>query len=98
MRPQPPDNEPRVVVLLRRARRHTLRGETRQAMLAAREACFTDETDARLWALYGAACRRARRHEEAKGALRQAIYLRERERDERRAGSLQRLLLEIEQP
>ncbi|HEX6273423.1 MAG TPA: hypothetical protein VFZ53_10290 [Polyangiaceae bacterium] len=88
--------EPRVVTLVRQARRHTLRGDTRKAMLAVREACLTSGTDARLWALYGAACRRARKHEEAKEAIRQAIYFRERERDARRAGSLQRLLIEIE--
>jgi Flp pilus assembly protein TadD len=80
---------------MRQARRFTLRGETRQAMLAVREACFACRSDARLWALYGAACRRARRHEEAKDAIRQAIWLRERERDTRRADSLQRLLLEL---
>jgi len=91
-----PHAEPRVVTLVRRARRHTLRGEARQAMLAVREACFTSGTDARLWALYGAACRRARRHEDAKNAIRQAIFLRERERDELRAGALQRLLTEFE--
>ena len=90
------DAEPRVVTLVRQARRHTLQGDTRKAMLAVREACFTSGTDARLWALYGAACRRARKHEEAKEAIRQAIYLRERERDARRAESLQRLLIEIE--
>jgi Flp pilus assembly protein TadD len=89
------ESEPRVLTLVRQARRHTLRGDTRKAMLAAREACFTSRTDARLWALYGAACRRARKHEEAKEAIRQAIYFRERERDARRAESLQRLLLEI---
>jgi Flp pilus assembly protein TadD len=65
-------------------------------MLAVREACFVCETDARLWALYGAACQRARRHEEAKDAIRQAIWLRQRERDELRAGSLERLLIELE--
>jgi Flp pilus assembly protein TadD len=91
-----PEGESRVVTLLRRARRARLRGEARQAMLAVREACFACRTDARLWALYGAACRRARRHDEAKDAIRQAIWLRERERDSRRAGSLQRLLLTLD--
>jgi Flp pilus assembly protein TadD len=95
-RPVHTESEPRVVALVRRARRHTLRGETRQAMLATREACFTCADDARLWALYGAACRRARRHDEAKNAIRQAIFLRERERDQRRAVSLQRLLVHLE--
>jgi Flp pilus assembly protein TadD len=99
MRPRRPPivpSEPRVEALVRRARRFRLRGETRQAMLAVREACFESRTDARLWALYGAACRRARRHDEARDAIRQAIWLRERERDERRAGSLQRLLLTLD--
>jgi Flp pilus assembly protein TadD len=95
-RPVDAHAEPRVVALVRRARRHTLRGESRQAMLAVREACLVVEDDARLWALYGAACRRARRHEDAKNAIRQAIYLRERERDARRAGSLERLLSELD--
>ena len=95
-RPVDSHAEPRVVTLVRRARRHTLRGESRQAMLAVREACFAAQNDARLWALYGAACRRARRHEDAKNAIRQAIYLREREQDVRRAGSLERLLSELE--
>lgn len=65
-------------------------------MLAVREACLVSGTDARLWALYGAACRRARRHEEARDAIRQAIWLREREKDARRAESLQRLLTVLE--
>jgi Flp pilus assembly protein TadD len=65
-------------------------------MLAVREACFESQTDARLWALYGAACRRARRHDEARDAIRQAIWLRERERDDRRASSLERLLATID--
>lgn len=91
-RPLPLEADSRLTTLLRRARRHTVRGEARHAMLAMREACFSCETDARLWALYGAACRRASRHDEAKNAIRQAIWLRERERDDRRRSSLERLL------
>ena len=95
-RPLPNQSESRVEMLIRRARKHTLRGEARHAMLAMREACFTCESDARLWALYGAACRRARRNDEARDAIRQAIWLRERERDDRRKSSLERLLTELD--
>jgi Flp pilus assembly protein TadD len=84
-------------LLLRRAKRHARRGEGRKAMLAVKEACFLAPKDARLWALYAYHCWNQRRTEEAADAMRQAIFLRERARDERRADVLRRLLEKIEQ-
>src|SRR5689334_13293114 len=78
--------------LIRRARRLDRRGDGRKAMLALREACFGARTDARLWALLGSQCFRAGRRDEALHAFRQALYFRERGRDERRATVLRRIL------
>lgn len=66
-------------------------------MLAVKEACFLAPKDARLWALYAYHCWNQRRAEEAADALRQAIFLRERARDERRAEVLRGLLAKMEQ-
>ena len=46
------------------------------------------ETDARLWALYGAACVKANRLDAAKRAFSQALYLRQRAQDAGRAHAL----------
>jgi Flp pilus assembly protein TadD len=77
--------ETREQCLLNRARRHRRRGEHRKAMLALREACFTSDSDARLWTLYAMSCARAGRSDEAAQALRQALWLRERCDDAPRA-------------
>jgi Flp pilus assembly protein TadD len=84
-------------LLLRRAKRHARRGEGRKAMLAVKEACFLAQKDARLWALYAYHCWNQRRTEEAADAMRQAIYLRERAREDRRADVLRCLLEKMEQ-
>ena len=97
-RVQPSSNdESREATLLRRARKHVVRGEARQAMLVLREACFSSSQDARLWARYGVQCWRARKHEEAAEALRQAIWLRQREPNDRRSASLRTLLVAVEE-
>jgi len=70
---------------LGRVRRCRRRGEERRAMLLLREACFQQPQDARLWTLYGVQCARLGRREDAAQALGQATWLRERNRDERRA-------------
>jgi Flp pilus assembly protein TadD len=87
----------REATLLRRARKHVVRGESRQAMLALREATFAASNDARLWARYGVQCWRLRKHEEAADALRQAIWLREREQNDGPARVLRGLLVAIEE-
>jgi Flp pilus assembly protein TadD len=84
-------------LLLRRARRHTRKGDARKAMLAVKEACFLAPGDARLWALYAFHCWKLRRLSEASDALRQAIFLREQAREERKADVLRGLLEQVEQ-
>jgi Flp pilus assembly protein TadD len=54
-------------------------------MLALREACYASRCDARLWTLYAMSCLRAGRAGDGTQALRQALWLRERERDDARA-------------
>lgn len=90
------NDEPREVVLLRRARKHVVRGESREAMLALREAAFASSNDARLWARYGVQCWRLRKNQEAADALRQAIWLREREANEKPTRVLREMLVAIE--
>ena len=63
----------RMELLVRRARRAQQRGERRQALVALREAALLAETDAKVWALYGSACAKANRLEEAERALGQAL-------------------------
>jgi len=74
--------------LLRRARRAQQRGERRQALVALREAALLAETNAKVWALYGAACAKAARWNDAERAFGQALYLRQRQHDAPRANSL----------
>jgi len=88
----PPGFPSRTELLLSRARRAQQRGERRQALVALREATLLAETDARLWALYGAACAKANRLDEAERAFSQALYLRQRERDGRRATALRNVI------
>jgi Flp pilus assembly protein TadD len=84
--------ESREQTLVRQASRHVRRGEGRRAIVALREACMLAERDPKLWALYGGQCAREKQHEEARHALKQAIWLRERARDPRRARSLRGML------
>ncbi len=82
----------RTELLLSRARRAQQRGERRQALVALREAALLAETDAKVWALYGSACAKANRLDEAERALGQALYLRQRQHDVRRASSLRAVI------
>jgi hypothetical protein len=61
-------------------------------MLALREACYFRVSDARLWTLYAMSCVRAGRAQDGTQALRQALWLRERMRDEARAQVTRRLI------
>ena len=49
----------------------------------------------RVWALYAALSQRMNRIDEAEKAFSQALYLRERQRDEARAAVLRRLLADL---
>ena len=81
--------------LVARARRLVRKGEQRRAWLTLQEACCVASDDARVWALYAALSRRMNRLDEAEKAFAQALYLRERQRDEARAAVLRRLLDEL---
>lgn len=61
------------------------RGDERRAMLALRDAAYRNESDARLWALYGVQCGRAGCFDLAKKALGHAVWLRERSHEPRKA-------------
>jgi hypothetical protein len=61
-------------------------------MLVLREACCTQRDEARIWTLYAVQCLRVGRVAESVQALRQAMWLRERARDKRRARSTRILL------
>src|SRR4051812_23699559 len=84
----PPGFPSRTEMLVSRARRAQQRGERRQALVALREAALLAEIDAKLWALYGSACAKASRWDEAERAFSQALYLRQRQHDAPRANSL----------
>ena len=88
----PPGFPSRTELLLSRARRAQQRGERRQALVALREATLLAETDAKLWALYGSACAKANRLDEAERAFTQALYLRQHQRDGQRVNSLRALI------
>ena len=61
-------------------------------MVALGEACTLQQDNAALWTLYAAQCMRARHREDAERALGQAIWLRQRARDRRRARATRALL------
>lgn len=81
---------------LQRARRLRLRGEQRKALLLLREACCLSEHEARLWTLYSVQCWRTGHRDEARAAMRRALWLRQRENDQARAHVLRGLLLAME--
>ena len=63
-------------ILANRARRHRRRGEDRRALVVLREACLRDEDNATLWTLYGAWLAEAGKNEDARRALKHALWLR----------------------
>lgn len=78
------------------ARRHNRRGEARKALILLRETCFFAGCDARLWVLYAMQSWRLGRLDDARQALRQALWLRERAHDDRRAKVIRALLAAAE--
>jgi Flp pilus assembly protein TadD len=65
-------------------------------MLALRDLCNVNGDNARFWALYGAQCERSGHAPEALEAYNQALWLRERERDARRADALRRVIARVQ--
>ena len=73
------------VAMCRRAWRHRKRGDERRAMLLLRDAAHMNESDARIWVLYGVQCGRAGHLDQAERALAHAVWLRTRAREPRKA-------------
>ncbi len=91
----PPGFPSRTEMLISRARRAQQRGERRQALVALREAALFEESDPKLWALYGSACAKANRLEEAERAFGQALYLRQRLHETGRANTLRGVIARL---
>jgi len=64
-------------------------------MLVLREVCYRALDDARLWTLYAVACLRAGKRADAESALRQAVWLRQRDRHTHKARVTLELLREL---
>ncbi len=94
-RPSPPP-VPAVQSLLGKAWRHRRRGEDRRAMLVLHEACCRQSDSARLWTLYAVQCLRAGRRDEAEKALKQALWLRQRQRSPEKSRVTAALLAGVE--
>ena len=60
-----------------------------------REACNRDASDALLWTLYAVQCMKVGRRDDAAQALKQAVWLRSRDRDEPRARVTRALLAHV---
>jgi hypothetical protein len=97
-RPSPQTTAAHTLSLLDKARRLRARGELRKALVALREACLRDESDAALWTLYGALSARHGRDHDARRALRHALWLRKIDGDDARMGSTQALLDGLDLP
>jgi Flp pilus assembly protein TadD len=82
--------------LLDRARTKRLKGDARRALVLLREATCLAEGDARVWTLYAVHCWQLNRRDEGRKAMRQALWLRERQGDHARARVLRQLLLGME--
>jgi Flp pilus assembly protein TadD len=75
-----------------RANNARRKGDRRTEANALRQACLIDEYDAALWTRLGDALFRLAKHEEAVQALRHALWLRERNNDDRRARVTRKLI------
>lgn len=84
--------QPEAEVMLRRAWRFRRRGEHRRAMLLLREVCHREPDEAKLWTLYAVQCVRIGRRAEAASALKQAAWIRQRDREHARARVTRALL------
>lgn len=88
--PIPPTDS--IETTIARARKLRQRGDIRKAMVALREACLRDERCAWVWTLYGAWLTQQGRHDDARHALRHALWLRKASGDAPRARVTQRLI------
>ncbi len=93
---QTPDDAQNALVT--KARRFRARGETRKAIVAFREACLRDETDAAIWTMYGWMLAKIGHEGDAQRALKHALWLRRSGGDAPRARSTQDLLERLHLP
>lgn len=81
---------------LSQARTCRRRGKLRDELRALRKACALDEYEPVAWTLLGVLWCRMGRRDEALSAFRHALWLRERQGDDRRAGVMRRLIARVE--
>jgi Flp pilus assembly protein TadD len=81
---------------LERARTRRRKREGRKALVLLREAACLAGSNPKVWTLYAIQCWRLNQRDEARKALRQALWLREKAGDERRARVVRQLLLGME--
>jgi Flp pilus assembly protein TadD len=81
--------------LTARAQKLRRKGELRRAVVALREACAIDEENAVRWMLLGDVLFRTGKKDDAARAMKQALYLRERQGDRARANAIRRIMLNL---
>jgi predicted Zn-dependent protease len=86
----------RADMLARRARRFRQKGELRHAVVALREACALSDGDAARWMMLGDLHVRLGQRGEAERAMKQALFLRERSGEPRKAQVIRSLLSRLE--
>ena len=91
----PPADESREAGQLRRAFRHRRKGDQRRAMVELREAAHENESDPRLWTLYGVQCARIARFDVARQALTHAAWLRDRRGESAKANVTRALIVSL---
>jgi Flp pilus assembly protein TadD len=87
--------EERAEKLTRRAGRLRQKGQLRPAAVALREACGLGEQDAARWMLLGHLEGKLGRRGDAERAMKQALFLRERHGEKRKATVIRKLILQL---
>jgi Flp pilus assembly protein TadD len=85
----------RADTLARRAGRLRQKGDLRRAAVALREACAISEEDAARWMMLGHLELRLGKARDAERAMKQALFLRERDGEKGKAQVVRRLLLSL---
>ena len=98
VRVEPYDLADRAEELSVRAQKMRRKGDLRRAVVTLREACALDEGDAARWVIYGDLLRRLGKRDEAAHAMKQALFLRERQGDKARANVIRKLILNLARP
>src|SRR5690349_23527622 len=85
----------RAAELAARAHRFRRKGELRRACVALREACALEEQDAARWLWLGDALARMGKRDEAKEAMKQALFLRLQGGEKGKANVIRGLMLHL---